>query len=85
MSAVALDNEGNVIVFHRGSHIWDKTSFSDNNTYLQIAVGPIHDDPVVFLDNLTGNIVRSWGSNRYLYTRLQKPGPPKEMIHFDDL
>lgn len=65
LSAVGLDNEGNVVVFHRGSHIWNNISFSENNTYLQIYKGPIRDDPIVFLDNLSGNLVHSWGRNRY--------------------
>lgn len=66
LSAVDIDQEGNVIVFHRGDHIWLPNTFSNNNTYLEIGKGPISTNPVCVLDSNTGKVIRSWGRNRYL-------------------
>lgn len=64
LSAVAFDNENNVIVLHRGTHIWDEKAFWPNNSYTRIDKGPIQANPVVVLNNSTGDYLGSWGSNR---------------------
>lgn len=66
LSAVAFNDEGNVVVFHRGDHEWDEKSFWPNNTYARIEDGPIETNPVVVLSSATGEYVASWGAYRLL-------------------
>lgn len=65
VSAVSLDTNGNVFVFHRGDHVWNQDTFSANNTYLEIDKGPISEETVVVLDSATGNLIKSWGKNTF--------------------
>lgn len=64
LSAVTFDNDNNVVVLHRGHHVWDETTFWQNNSYALIENGPIRANPVVLLQNLTGDYITSWGSNQ---------------------
>lgn len=64
LSAVAFDNDNNIVVFHRGLHVWDEKTFWPNNSYALAGRGPIEADTVVVFSNLTGAYVRSWGAKR---------------------
>lgn len=65
VSAVSFDNAGNVVVFHRGDHVWDGASFSTNNIYLPRAKGPIVQNTIITYDRGTGAIVDEWGSGMF--------------------
>nr|CAD7194040.1 unnamed protein product [Timema douglasi] len=65
LSAVSLDKDGNVVVFHRGDREWGAESFQPNNVYNQRALGPIQQNTVVVFNATTGKVVYEWGSNRF--------------------
>ncbi|XP_013780664.1 peptidyl-glycine alpha-amidating monooxygenase-like [Limulus polyphemus] len=65
ISAVAVDNKGRVVVFHRGSHIWNSLTFDFTNHYQLIDRGPIEEEAVVVLNEETGKIEHVWGSNLF--------------------
>ncbi|XP_055534624.1 peptidyl-alpha-hydroxyglycine alpha-amidating lyase 1 isoform X2 [Wyeomyia smithii] len=66
VSAVAIDSHGNVVIFHRGSHVWDEGTFDSRNVYLPIDRGPIAEPTLLVLSNQTGALVSEWGAN-YFY------------------
>ncbi|XP_058463142.1 peptidyl-alpha-hydroxyglycine alpha-amidating lyase 1 [Malaya genurostris] len=63
VSAVAFDASGNIVVFHRGSHVWDINSFDQQNRYLPISRGPIVESTLLVVNNQTGTVINEWGSN----------------------
>lgn len=65
VSAVSFDNKGNVLVFHRGDHVWDGQTFSLNNVYLPIKKGPIAENTIIAFDRKTGTISYEWGSGMF--------------------
>lgn len=65
VSAVSFDNAGNVVVFHRGNHIWDASTFSLNNIYMPRNKGPVADRTIVAFDRRTGNIAYEWGDKMF--------------------
>ncbi|XP_015794084.1 peptidyl-glycine alpha-amidating monooxygenase B [Tetranychus urticae] len=66
ISAVDIDLEGNIVIFHRGSHKWNDLSFNNlNNHYQQIADGPIPIATVIAIDPKTRKLVYSWGANLF--------------------
>lgn len=65
LSAVDFDNNGNVVVFHRGNRIWDANSFSLNEVYRHMHDGPIPNDTILVFDALDGTLKQSWGSNLF--------------------
>lgn len=65
VSAVSFDNVGNVLVFHRGDHVWDGSTFSTNNIYLPRAKGPIAQNTIVAFDRQTGAVAYEWGSGMF--------------------
>lgn len=63
VSAVAFDSRGNVVVFHRGSHIWNATSFDEQNRYTYVQAGPIDESTLLSFDSEGGNLLSEWGAN----------------------
>ncbi|KAK3914351.1 Peptidyl-alpha-hydroxyglycine alpha-amidating lyase 1 [Frankliniella fusca] len=61
VSAVSVDKHGQVVVFHRGSHVWNAETFDIEDNYLRKEDGPVDEDTVVVLDPNTGSIIKSWG------------------------
>ncbi|XP_058834993.1 peptidyl-alpha-hydroxyglycine alpha-amidating lyase 1 [Topomyia yanbarensis] len=66
VSAVAFDSYGNIVIFHRGSHVWDALSFDPQNRYLPVSSGPIAESTLLIVSNQTGSLVSEWGAN-YFY------------------
>lgn len=62
---MSFDNAGNVVVFHRGDHIWDGSTFSRNNIYLPRAKGSITQNTVVAFDRHTGAVAYEWGGGMF--------------------
>jgi peptidylamidoglycolate lyase len=63
ISAVCFDQEGNVVVFHRGNHVWNMQSFLPNEVYNQKELGAIAVKTVVVFDAMSGKVVRDWGAD----------------------
>lgn len=62
VSAVSFDNNGNVVVFHRGDHIWDGSTFNFNNIYIPRDKGAIAENTIIAFNRKTGEIAYEWGS-----------------------
>lgn len=65
ITGVDVDRDGNIIIFHRGSHAWDENSFDANDIYLGNRDSPIPEETVVTIDPKEKKIINSWGS--YLF------------------
>lgn len=62
ITAVDVEADNRVIIFHRGKHVWNGRSFDVNNNYLLIDEGPIDDAPIVIIDSSRKNVIDRWGS-----------------------
>ncbi|XP_053665508.1 peptidyl-alpha-hydroxyglycine alpha-amidating lyase 1 [Anopheles marshallii] len=65
VSAVAIDGAGNVVIFHRGSHVWSFTSFDTQNVYLEATAGPISQHTVLKFGHNSGTLLQEWGENLF--------------------
>ncbi|XP_040151848.1 peptidyl-alpha-hydroxyglycine alpha-amidating lyase 1 isoform X1 [Anopheles arabiensis] len=65
VSAVALDGDGNVVIFHRGSHVWQLSSFDTENRYQEATGGPIAQPTVLKFNRNTGELLQQWGENLF--------------------
>lgn len=65
VSAVSFDNDGNVVVFHRGDHVWTDSTYSVNNVYLPRNRGAITANTVVAFNRKTGEVSYEWGSGMF--------------------
>ncbi|XP_064474450.1 peptidylglycine alpha-amidating monooxygenase-like [Ornithodoros turicata] len=63
--AVSLDRDGNVVIFHRGSHIWSAWSFNDDDVYVRVEEGPIPEATVVTFDAANGHLLYQWGDKMF--------------------
>ncbi|XP_059476851.1 peptidyl-alpha-hydroxyglycine alpha-amidating lyase 1-like [Neocloeon triangulifer] len=62
ISAVSLDNFGNVVIFHRGNRTWDY--YFDSN-YQRKNEGPITQNTIITYDPDSGRIIHRWGANLF--------------------
>ncbi|XP_067320627.1 peptidyl-glycine alpha-amidating monooxygenase isoform X5 [Anolis sagrei] len=65
VSGLALDPNSNLVVFHRGDHVWDANSFDDNYVYQQKGLGPIKESTILVLDPNNSAILHSTGKNLF--------------------
>ncbi|XP_020799231.1 peptidyl-alpha-hydroxyglycine alpha-amidating lyase 2 [Drosophila serrata] len=65
VTAVAVDPQGNPVVFHRAERYWDVNTFNESNIYYLIEYGPIKEKTIYVLDAKTGSIKTGWGSNMF--------------------
>lgn len=63
VAGLAVDNIGNLHVFHRANRKWKADSFYANNTFAQRAEGPIKLPTVFTLNASNGVVVDRWGEN----------------------
>ncbi|XP_065093063.1 peptidyl-alpha-hydroxyglycine alpha-amidating lyase 1 isoform X2 [Ochlerotatus camptorhynchus] len=63
VSAVAFDLRGNVVVFHRGSHVWNISSFDQKNRYTYVETGPINESTLLSFESAGGDLLNEWGAN----------------------
>lgn len=63
MSAVSMDPNGNIAIFHRGDRIWGPNTF-DNTNRFNPDNGPIAQNTIVLLDK-SGKIILEWGKNMF--------------------
>ncbi|CAB3363440.1 Hypothetical predicted protein [Cloeon dipterum] len=65
ISAVTFDTSGNVVIFHRGDHVWDATTFDNSDTYLKKNEGPIEKNTIITLNPDSGQVIHQWGANLF--------------------
>uniref|UniRef100_A0A8C5M108 Peptidylglycine alpha-amidating monooxygenase n=1 Tax=Leptobrachium leishanense TaxID=445787 RepID=A0A8C5M108_9ANUR len=65
VSGLALDPNNNLVIFHRGDHIWDGNSFDNRFIYQQRGIGPIEENPILVVNSNTSAILKSVGKNLF--------------------
>uniref|UniRef100_T1IX66 Copper type II ascorbate-dependent monooxygenase C-terminal domain-containing protein n=1 Tax=Strigamia maritima TaxID=126957 RepID=T1IX66_STRMM len=63
VTAVSINSQGKIVIFHRGDRVWDARSFDLYNNFADPQQGPIVANTIIELDEKTGNASHSWGSN----------------------
>ncbi|XP_022360630.1 peptidyl-glycine alpha-amidating monooxygenase isoform X4 [Enhydra lutris kenyoni] len=65
VSGVALDLKNNLVIFHRGDHVWDGNSFDSMFVYQQRGLGPIEEDTLLVIDPNNAAVLQSSGKNLF--------------------
>ncbi|XP_060224286.1 peptidyl-glycine alpha-amidating monooxygenase isoform X8 [Meriones unguiculatus] len=65
VSGVALDSKNNLVIFHRGDHVWDGNSFDSKFVYQQRGLGPIEEDTILVIDPNNAAVLQSSGKNLF--------------------
>lgn len=65
IAGVDVDRNNNVIIFHRGSHIWDASTFDGNEVYQPDRNTPIPEETVVTIDPRKKEILQAWGKDLF--------------------
>ncbi|XP_031304608.2 peptidyl-glycine alpha-amidating monooxygenase isoform X4 [Camelus dromedarius] len=65
VSGVALDPKNNLVIFHRGDHVWDGNSFDSKFVYQQRGLGPIEEDTILVIDPNNAAVLQSSGKNLF--------------------
>ncbi|XP_060823291.1 peptidyl-alpha-hydroxyglycine alpha-amidating lyase 1-like [Bombus pascuorum] len=63
VSAVSIDPNGNIAIFHRGSRVWGSSTFNIHNVFNK-EEGPIPEDTIILLRK-SGKMIAEWGSNKF--------------------
>eukprot|EP00062_Callorhinchus_milii_P008604 gi/632951475/ref/XP_007891314.1/ PREDICTED: peptidyl-glycine alpha-amidating monooxygenase isoform X4 [Callorhinchus milii] len=63
VSGVALDSKDNLIIFHRGNHVWDENSFDRKHIYQPQGIGPIQQSTIFTVDPVNLKILNAVGRN----------------------
>ncbi|KAM6473185.1 peptidyl-glycine alpha-amidating monooxygenase isoform 5-T8 [Liasis olivaceus] len=65
VSGLALDPNNNLVIFHRGNHVWDANSFNSSYVYQQKGLGPIKESTILVLEASSSAILHSTGKNMF--------------------
>ncbi|XP_023976707.1 peptidyl-glycine alpha-amidating monooxygenase isoform X4 [Physeter macrocephalus] len=65
VSGMALDPTNNLVIFHRGDHVWDGNSFDSKFIYQQRGLGPIEQDTILVIDPNNAAVLQSSGKNLF--------------------
>ncbi|XP_060091621.1 peptidyl-glycine alpha-amidating monooxygenase isoform X3 [Heteronotia binoei] len=65
VSGLALDPNSNLVVFHRGDHVWDGNSFDNSYIYQQKGLGPIEESAILVLNPSNSAVLHSTGKNLF--------------------
>ncbi|XP_059395814.1 peptidyl-glycine alpha-amidating monooxygenase B isoform X1 [Carassius carassius] len=65
VSGLALNSDGDLIIFHRGDHRWGMTSFNFNGVYQQKDLGPIQQSTIMVVDPVKGKVLKASGRNMF--------------------
>ncbi|XP_044131908.1 peptidyl-glycine alpha-amidating monooxygenase isoform X4 [Bufo gargarizans] len=65
VSGLALDPNDNLVIFHRGDHVWDENSFDRKFVYQQRGIGPIEESAILVVNPNTSAILQSTGRNLF--------------------
>lgn len=62
VSQVSFDLNGNVVVFHRGDHVWNSGTFNSTNEYQGERI-PISENTLIAFNKLSGKVVYEYGKD----------------------
>ncbi|XP_061335019.1 peptidyl-glycine alpha-amidating monooxygenase isoform X6 [Pezoporus flaviventris] len=65
VSGLALDAENNLVIFHRGDHVWDENSFDNTFVYQQRGLGPIEQNTILVLHPSNAKLLHSLGKSLF--------------------
>ncbi|KAM9507422.1 peptidyl-glycine alpha-amidating monooxygenase isoform 2-T3 [Guaruba guarouba] len=65
ISGLALDAENNLVIFHRGDHVWDENSFDNTFVYQQRGLGPIEQSTILVLHPSNAKLLHSLGKSLF--------------------
>ncbi|XP_076019708.1 peptidyl-glycine alpha-amidating monooxygenase isoform X3 [Genypterus blacodes] len=65
VSGLALDLDGNLVIFHRGDHQWERYSFDKQGRFQQRSLGPIQQSTILVVDPVKGHILKASGRNMF--------------------
>jgi len=65
IGGISFQNNGNLLVFHRGKRSWTYSSFLPGNKFNTLLYGPIKESVLCLIDVETKRRIDSWGSNRF--------------------
>ncbi|XP_052635016.1 peptidyl-glycine alpha-amidating monooxygenase isoform X7 [Harpia harpyja] len=65
VSGLALDPENNLVIFHRGDHVWDENSFDSKFVYQQRGLGPIEQNTILVLNPSNAKLLHSMGKSLF--------------------
>ncbi|XP_027512632.1 peptidyl-glycine alpha-amidating monooxygenase isoform X12 [Corapipo altera] len=65
VSGLALDPENNLVIFHRGDHVWDENSFDSKFVYQQRGLGPIEQNTILVLNPSNAKLLHSTGNSLF--------------------
>ncbi|XP_015524805.2 peptidyl-alpha-hydroxyglycine alpha-amidating lyase 2 [Neodiprion lecontei] len=65
ISGVAVDRNGRPVIFHRGHHTWEYSTFNASYHYQELTRGPILQNTVLTLDPVTGEVIEGWGKSLF--------------------
>ncbi|XP_071996236.1 peptidyl-glycine alpha-amidating monooxygenase isoform X3 [Engystomops pustulosus] len=65
VSGLALDGNNNLVIFHRGDHVWDANSFDGKYVYQQRGIGPIEESTILVVNPNSSAILHSTGRNLF--------------------
>ncbi|XP_073402002.1 peptidyl-glycine alpha-amidating monooxygenase isoform X4 [Dendrobates tinctorius] len=65
VSGLALDPNNNLVIFHRGDHVWNANSFDGKFVYQQRGIGPIEESTILVVNPNTSAILKSAGKNLF--------------------
>ncbi|XP_059825459.1 peptidyl-glycine alpha-amidating monooxygenase B isoform X3 [Hypanus sabinus] len=63
VSGLALDSNNNLVLFHRGNHVWDENSFDQKHIYQAQGIGPILYNTILTLDPASAEVLNAVGAN----------------------
>lgn len=62
---IDVDKSNNIVIFHRGSHRWEKSTFDENENYRPSKTSPISEETVVTIDPKERKVIRAWGRDKF--------------------
>ncbi|XP_074425539.1 peptidyl-glycine alpha-amidating monooxygenase isoform X7 [Larus michahellis] len=65
VSGLALDPENNLVIFHRGDHVWDENSFDSKFVYQQRGLGPIEQNTILVLNPSNAKLLHALGNSLF--------------------
>uniref|UniRef100_A0A8C3JV62 Peptidylglycine alpha-amidating monooxygenase n=1 Tax=Calidris pygmaea TaxID=425635 RepID=A0A8C3JV62_9CHAR len=65
VSGLALDAENNLVIFHRGDHVWDENSFDSRFVYQQRGLGPIEQNTILVLNPSNAKLLHALGKSLF--------------------
>ncbi|XP_069082230.1 peptidyl-glycine alpha-amidating monooxygenase isoform X2 [Pleurodeles waltl] len=65
VSGLALDPKNNLVIFHRGDHVWNGNSFDRTFVYQMRGIGPIEQSTILVVDPSSSTVLHSTGKNMF--------------------